>query len=286
MPLARRLWRRLRAAVSGIHGADRRERLAGGLSRLPLARRLRMMELRRLKPLRATSGTPVARRYWAEFLEANRADIRGHALEIGDTRTVRHYGGAAIAQADAIDFAAHSPAVTLVADLARADHLPSDRFDCFVNQFTTHVIFDIEAALWHSIRMLKPGGVLLANFLCVEYCLPRGIDMGTGGVMHSHWFFTPLQVHNLFRRLGLGDGDYRLTTRGNLFTRVAYQMNLPAEELSEGELSTDDPAYPLMICARAVKPTGWNAPRPANRDPWLPSAESYRWTPERGHEAV
>jgi SAM-dependent methyltransferase len=173
--------------------------------------------------------------------------------------------------------------VTRVADLARADHLPADCYDCFVNQFTTHLIYDIEAALFHSIRILKPGGVLLVNFPCVDYYFPRGLDMGTGEPLFMYWWFTPLQVENLFRRIGLGEGDYSLEVYGNLFTRIAYQLNLPAEELSRRELEYYDPGHPLLICARVVKPRDWRGEKPVYREPWHPGTTPAAWDPEKGH---
>src|SRR5439155_1180311 len=85
--------------------------------------------------------------------------------------------------ADAIDLARHNPEVTVVADLTKGDELPGDAYDCFVNQFTMHLIYDLDSALYHSLRVLKPGGVLLANFPSVEYCFSRGLDMGTAPVV-------------------------------------------------------------------------------------------------------
>jgi SAM-dependent methyltransferase len=255
------------------------------MSTLPLLRHLRAVGLRRLEPLSGgrPRGTPIVRHYWARFLDAHRADIRGHALEIGTTRTIREYGGSRLDRADAIDLSAHGPEITVVADLTRADEVASDTYDCFVNQFTMHVIHDVESALYHSVRILKPGGVLLVNFVCVDDYFPDGIDMGTGKPMYVHWWFTPIGVENLLRRAGLGDGDYQLTTYGNLFARIGYQLNMAAEELAPRELASRDPAYPLLVCVRAVKPEGWSAPRPALRDPWLPAAPTAVWTPERGH---
>jgi hypothetical protein len=66
---------------------------------------------------------------------------------------------------------------------------------------------------------------------------------------------------------------------------VAYQMNLPAEELARRELDHADPGHPLLICVRAVKPADWHADRPAYRDPWHPGTTPERWNAETGHYA-
>ncbi|HXV44901.1 MAG TPA: hypothetical protein VEC96_17690, partial [Anaerolineae bacterium] len=67
---------------------------------LPIIRHLRCLQFRRLRPLRNGAilheghfrGIPIVRYYWANFLEKHRSDIRGHALEIGTTETIRQYG--------------------------------------------------------------------------------------------------------------------------------------------------------------------------------------------------
>ena len=254
------------------------------LLRLPLVRQARCVQFRRTWPLRdgAQRGTPIVRYYWNRFLKEHKQDVRGRALEIGTTATLYRYGGPALTEADALDLTAHSPEVTVVADLSRADHLPSDQYDCFLNQFTMHVIHDVEAALYHSIRILKPGGVLLINFSCLDYGFPNGLEMGTGAPMHVHWCFTPLQVENLLRRAGLSAADFGLAIYGNLFARIAYQVNLSAEELTRHELDFTDRGHPVLICARVVKPTGWRAERPSYRDPWLPDTTPVPLSPITG----
>jgi len=130
-----------------------------------------------------TRGTVIVRYYWARFLERHRGDIRGRGLEIGETTTLRRYGGTAITSAEALDLAPHHDAVTVVADLTSADHVAADQYDCFVIPFTMTVIYDVESALYHAVRILRPGGVLLVNFACVDYYLYRGLDMGTGALI-------------------------------------------------------------------------------------------------------
>jgi SAM-dependent methyltransferase len=253
---------------------------------LPGVRHLYCLQFRRMDPLRGGNllHTSLVRHYWAEFLEEHRADIRGKALEIGTTATIRKFGGEAVAQADAVDVTPHSPEVNVVADLTRDNAIPDGTYDCFVNQFSMHVIFDVEAALWHSIRILKPGGVLLVNFCCVEYDIPGGLDMGTGIPLYLHWTFTPMQVHNMLQRAGLNREDYELSTFGNLFARIAYQLNMPADHLTAAELSYVDQGHPLLICVRAKKRANWHAEKPVYREPlWTPSEPATVCSPIAGH---
>ncbi len=258
------------------------------LTRLPVIRQLRCIQFRRLQPLGngRQRGTPIVRYYWARFLQEYQSDIRGEALEIGTTATIRQYGGPALVRADAVDLTAHSHEINVVADLTRADDVPADRYACFLNQFTMHLIYDVDAALYHSIRILKPEGVLLINFPCLDYYFPDGLDMHTGAPLFMYWWFTPIQVENLLRRAGLSHTNYTIEVFGNLFTRIAYQMNMPAEELTGHELEYVDPGHPLLICVRVVKPRNWQPPKPQYRNPWLPDVAPAEWNPETGHYAA
>jgi hypothetical protein len=259
-----------------------------GAARLPVIREVRCMQFRSLRPRGngRQRGTPVVRAYWSQYLTEHRSDIRGLGLEIGTVETLRRFGGAAVDRADALDLTAHSPEITVVGDLSRADHIPSNLYDCFVNQFTMHLIFDVQSALFHSIRILKPHGVLLVNFSCVDYYFPRGLDMGTGAPLFLFWWFTPIQVDNLMRSIGLTEHDYTLTIYGNLFARIAYEMNVPAEELTRRELQYVDPGHPVLICARVVKPPGWSATAPGYHEAWTPRMQPARWNPVTGHYAA
>jgi hypothetical protein len=232
-----------------------------------VVRRLRGYQLRRLRPFSngASRGEAVVRKYWDRFLAEHRSDIRGLCLEVGSTATLRRYGGSALSRADGLDLTKHSQDITVVADLSRADQIPGSTYDCLVIPFTMHLIYDIEAALYHSVRLLKTGGVLLANFPCVDYYFARGLDMRTGTTLHVFWWFTPILVENLMRRTGLRAEDYTMKVDGNLFARIAYQLNMP------------------MISVRVVKPAGWNIPCPEYRQPWTPATEPDRWNPVTGH---
>jgi SAM-dependent methyltransferase len=230
-----------------------------GWLKLPVARNLRCVTLRRTSavyPGRAV-GMQVVRYYWNRFLDERRMDVRGRALEIGVTGTIRHFGEDRLTSAEAIDVSASDPSVTIVADLTKADHVLADQFDCFVNQFTMHILYDFRAALYHSIRLLKPGGVLLINFPCRSGYPANGIPLGSGRSAHVCWWFTPYLVETVCAELGIDEDHRELKTYGNYFALAAYMAGIPSEELTRDELETVDPDFPLLICARIQKPDKW-----------------------------
>jgi len=252
----------------------------------PLIRQLRTLRFRRMQPIGGghSDQLSIIRYYWAEFLEAQRDDIKGHGLEIGETTTLLTYGRDQLTQADALDLAAHGPEVRVVADLSRADHVAGNSYDCFIVPFTTAVIYDLEAFVYHALRLLKPGGVLLINFWSVDFYLHRGLDMGTGAPLYMYHWPTPIGIHNLLHDLGLGDSDYAVEVYGNLMARMAFLLNVPARELTAQERDHVDPGQPLLICARIVKPSHWSPPKPPYRDPlWLPTTTPAQISNETGH---
>ena len=188
-------------------------------------------------------GTPIDRWYIERFLREHRADICGRVLEVKDSGYTERLGHAVTERA-VLDVDPANPLATHVADLARADALPGDAFDCFVLTQTLQYVFDLPAALGHAHRILRPGGVLLVSVPVVSrVCDPPLTDL---------WRFTPLVVTRLLEE-AFGSGAVGVSGRGNVLTQVAFLEGLAAEDLTAGELAVDDERFPLVVCARAVR---------------------------------
>src|SRR3954451_1583936 len=143
------------------------ERRAEAESRLRRLRKPAILgTLRRTRPLSDSwgrdRGTPVDRYYIERFLHEHRTDIRGRVLEVKDAGYTTRFGVGVSASA-VLDVDATNPHATIVADLAWADGVGSESFDCFVLTQTLQLIPDLRAALVHARRLLRPGGVLLAT---------------------------------------------------------------------------------------------------------------------------
>ncbi len=142
------------------------------------------------------------------------------------------------------------PGATIIADLTRADHIPSNIFDCAIVTQTLHEIYDVRAVIRTIFRILRPGGVLLATVPGISQIDRYGMSR-----WGDYWRFTTFSAFRLFSEIFPADG---VTVRawGNVLTSVAFLHKLSADELRRHELDAHDPDYELVIAIRAVKPVG------------------------------
>jgi len=222
--------------------------------------------LRRLTPLSDSwgfdRGTPVDRYYIEQFLEQNRQDIRGRVLEIRDS-TYTHRFGTGVEQREVLDVNPSNPQATHIADLAAAEAVPSNLFDCFLLTQTLQFIYDTRSAIAHTFRILRPGGVLLATVPSVSRLAPRY------GLTTDYWRFTPASCSALFGEV-FGADQITVSAYGSVLSAVAFLAGMAQEELSPTELETNDPYFPLVIAIRAVKPSEPEDVRVAERGGELP----------------
>ena len=188
-------------------------------------------------------GTPVDRWYIERFLAEHSRDVTGRVLEVKDSGYTDRFGHA-LQERAVLDVDPANPLATYVADLAAADGVPDDAFDCFVLTQTLQLVFDVRAALGHAHRILRPGGVLLATMpVASRICDPPLTD---------HWRFTPLAARRLLAE-AFGAGEVSVAGRGSVLAQIAFLEGLAAEDLTARELAVDDERFPLVVCARAVK---------------------------------
>lgn len=204
--------------------------------------------LRRTSPLSDgfgfDRGTPVDRYYIDRFIEENRGAIHGRVLEIKNSRYT-HQFGSDVVQRDVLDIDPANRNATIVADLAAADDVPADAFDCFILTQTLQLIFDARSAIFHAHRILRPGGVLLCSVPCVARITPGCIDS-------DHWRFTRASCSRLFDDVFPRD-RVTVRTHGNVLTAIAFLTGMAAEELKQRELDYDDENFPLLVTVRAEK---------------------------------
>ena len=202
--------------------------------------------LRRVEPFSTTygfdRGTPVDRYYLDSFLDANRTLITGRVLEVQMPSYTERFGDD-VRESHTVDIDPKYHA-TYTCDLADADHIPSDHYDCVLAPNTLQHLARLEPALHTMLRVTKPGGTLLATAACL---LPLITDGG------DYWRLSADGWRRLLAREWPAC-DVTVEAHGNCLVAVAAMHGLAKEELSRGELDARDPRYPVLITIRGRKP--------------------------------
>jgi hypothetical protein len=163
-------------------------------------------------------------------------------LEIQGPAYARRFGQALV-RIDTIDIdSAFSP--TFLCDLAEADVIPSNVYDCFLLPATLQGLKDIEACLRHALRVVRPGGVILATTAAFAPLMPDVPD---------YWRMSAAGWQELAARCWPGC-HVDVHAYGNCLAATASMMGLAAEELTEAELDADDPRYPVVVSLACRKP--------------------------------
>lgn len=212
---------------------------------------VRFGDLRRLKPISSdygnSRGLEIDRYYIEKFLAENAHDIHGRVLEIKHNTYTRKYGQDRVAKSDVLHPVEGNPDATIVADLTRADHLPSDCYDAIIFTQTLQVIYDIRTVIATLHRILKPGGVLLATASGMAKLSLEDFDR-----WGEYWRFTSQSARLLFEEQ-FGVGNVSVKAYGNVLAAISFLEGLAVEDLKKRELDAVDRAYEVLIALRAVK---------------------------------
>ena len=217
---------------------------------VPAVGKVRWGDLRTVQPIDAkfgfSRGTVIDRYYIERFLACQSGAIRGRVLEIGGDAYTRRFGGERVTASDVLHVDESNPRATIVADLARADHIPPEQFDCIICTQTLQYIYDAPAALRALHRILKPGGVVLATVPAIG---PISRDEWRDAWC---WGFTAVSARKLFEE-AFAPADLAVEAHGNVLVAVAFLQGLAVAELTSVELDQHDPLYQVLVTVRAVK---------------------------------
>lgn len=204
--------------------------------------------LHRTTPLSAhwgmERGTPIDRYYIEQFLHDHTADVRGRVLEVKDRRYTTAFGSG-VSHSDVLDIDPANPNATIVADLAAAEHVDADQFDCIIVTQTLQFVFDLGSAIRHLHRMLRPDGVLLVT-------VPSITRNDRLLLQSDYWRFTAAACTRLFGDV-FGNGNVDVRSHGNVLAAAAFLNGIAREELSARNLKSEDPLFPVIVTARARK---------------------------------
>jgi SAM-dependent methyltransferase len=195
--------------------------------------------LRRLHPFSNyygfERGTPVDRYYLDRFLASQAHCVRGDVLEIQAPAYVKKYGSDVRASHSVDINGDFNP--TYVCDLAAADIIPSDRYDCFLLPNTLCVLRDIRNCMRHMLRVVKPGGVVLATTAAMGPLQADGSDF---------WRMSAQGWRELAGDVWAGH-DWHIEGHGNCLAVMAATLGLAQEELTKRELEYQDDRYPVLV---------------------------------------
>jgi len=213
---------------------------------------VRFGHLRRLKPVSSdygnSRGLEIDRYYIEKFLSEFSADVRGHVLEIKHNAYTVKYGGDRVTNSDVLHPVEGNLDATIIADLTKADHLPSNVFDVILFTQTLQVIYDTRTTIATLYRILKPGGVLLATASGMAQLSLEDFDK-----WGEYWRFTSLSARLLFEET-FSKGQVTVRSYGNVLAAISFLEGLAAEDLKQKELDAVDRSYEILIAVRAVKP--------------------------------
>lgn len=209
-------------------------------------------DLRRVTPISAAfgldRGRPIDRYYIEQFLDANRTDIRGRTMELGDPFYINKFGDGRVDQPEILHVVAGNPDATIVADLTDAPHIPDDSFDCIIFTQSIQMIYDMGAALTTLHRILKPGGVLLLTTAGLAK-IGRRLGRDDWG---EYWHLNSQSVEALARQYFPG-AETTVFSYGNVLSATAFLHGLAIEELEPEELDYADPDFEVIVGARIRK---------------------------------
>lgn len=206
--------------------------------------------LRSLKPVSREfgfdKGLPIDRYYIEKFLSANKENIKGRTLEIGDDYYTRMFGDNQIQKADVLHVEEGNSNATIVGDLTNSINLDSNCYDCFICTQTLHLIFDVREAVNTIFRVLKSEGVALVTFPGISQI---SYDRWS---TEWRWGFTPKYAEKLFGEI-FDRNKLSIQVFGNKISAVAFLQGIPASELTQEQLDFRDERVDLLITIAAKK---------------------------------
>jgi hypothetical protein len=195
--------------------------------------------LRRTTPFSSTygfeRGTPIDRHYLHGFLAAHCDWIAGDVLEV-QTNDYTNRFGTGVTRADTFDILPDfSP--TYVCDISHCtDIIPGRAYDCLLLPNALPHFRELDLALFHAARIVRPGGAILASAAGLLPLTGDGPD---------YWRFSPEGWREKLAAAWPG-ATLEIVAHGNCLTAAAAQLGLALEELTTTELDVHDPRFPVL----------------------------------------
>jgi Methyltransferase domain len=188
-------------------------------------------------------GTPIDRYYVLKFIREYQQHITGNVLEI-QSGAYTNLCGHDIRRNESVDIDPQH-GTTYVCDLAHSDNvLATSSYDCFLLPNTLNHLKDVTNSMRHALRVIRPGGVVLATAPTLTSLTPD---------FSEYQRFTTAGLRELVESARL-ECEYNIESYGNVLAATAALMGIVSEELTTEELDTNDPRYPVLITLFCKKP--------------------------------
>lgn len=217
---------------------------------IPPVGKINTGDLERLTPFSTDfgfdRGGAIDRYYIEQFISSNSDLIRGSVLEIGDNEYTMRFGKSLVSKSDILHVDESNTKATYVGDITNVPQIPSGQFDCIIFTQTLHLIYDFKSALRTCYRILKPGGCLLLTV--------PGISQVDKGLWKEYWLwsFTDAAIRRVMAETFNGS-QVEVASHGNVHVASAFLYGMGLPEVSTRSLDFNDPAYQVIITAKAIK---------------------------------
>lgn len=193
-------------------------------------------------------GLPLDRFFIERYIEAHAHDIRGDVLEIKDRDYTTRFGGGKVSRSDVLDIARDNANANIYDDIRSMNSIADESYDCFICTQTLQYVDDLDAAIHHMKRVLRPGGTLLVTLPTVGK-----IDGQEEQIPGHYWRLTPDSARLFFLRHFPSEG-VEVESWGNVRLAISFLAGFALEDVRASELAVNDPQFACGVFVRARKP--------------------------------
>lgn len=201
-------------------------------------------ELRRTRPLCPnygySRGTPLDRVYLRKFLSTFAHLIAGTILDVGSTPEMSPASGLPSVRKLVTNDLNPRMGSDVVGDIHLRSTFPRHSFDCVLLLNVLEHCEEPWTVISNVHYWLRRGGLVLSVTPATQRIHPGPSD---------HWRILPDAFTRMFKAFSF----CQVLTYGNLLCSFAALYGIAAEELTEEELTTNDPLYPVVVCVHALK---------------------------------